>query len=201
MWKVVCSIILFYQKPYYWIFTACWVLLCVSEWGHSFFTRDSGKGPKNKYSTALIYIGVALLIFIGYTGYIVPSYLTYNNLAFPLFVLGVVIELTALVLRWISIYIMGGSFSRKIRVGGNQKIIKSGPFAVIRHPNYLAGLLMYLSFGFIYGTWVSLFCAILLGLLVYLYRINVEETYLRENLDGYEAYCQEVKYRLIPFIY
>lgn len=197
----VIDIILFYQYPYYWIFTACWVLWFVSEWIHSSLNRDTGKGKHNKFSTGLIYLSILILILLGYTGMIIPPYLAFQRLALPLFILGVVTELAALALRWLSIYTMGNAFSRKITVKDNQDIIKSGPFAYIRHPNYLAGLLLFVSFGFIYGSWVSLVLCTLLGFFVYRYRINIEERFLLENLDGYQAYCQEVKYRLIPYIY
>lgn len=199
--NLVDGIILFYRDPYYWIYTACWVLLAGSEWIHSIYTRDSGKGAKNKYSTALIYFSILLLILIGFSGYIVPNSLTFKSLALPLFVLGVITEVAGLSLRWISVFTMGEAFSREIKVADNQRIVKTGPFAYIRHPNYLAGWLMFLSFGLIYGTWVSLVACALLGFLTYQYRIKVEESFLLKHLDGYATYCKEVKYRLIPFIY
>lgn len=193
--------ILFYRNPYYWIFIACWCLWGLSELTHSFITNDAGKGAQNKYSTVLIYLGIVLLMAIGFSGGYLPRFLVFKDLALPLFIAGIAMELGALALRWISVFVMGDAFSRKIRVEEGQEIIKSGPFAYIRHPNYLAGLLTFSSFGLIFGTWFSLVTCFLLGFFIYRYRIKVEERFLRKHLDQYETYCREVEYRLIPYIY
>jgi len=87
--------------------------------------------------------------------------------------------------------------SRVIEVEEGQKVISSGPYAVVRHPMYTGVLLMYgispLALG---STWGMLPMILLPAFLVA--RILNEEKVLREELEGYQEYTQKVKYRLIP---
>jgi len=87
--------------------------------------------------------------------------------------------------------------SRVIEVEEDQKVISSGPYAVVRHPMYTGVLLMYgispLALG---STWGMLPMILLPIFLVA--RILNEEKVLREELKGYEEYTQKVKWRLVP---
>jgi protein-S-isoprenylcysteine O-methyltransferase Ste14 len=193
--------VLILQPPFYWIVIGCWILWGMSEWGQSIFLKKGESRTENKYSTAGIYSSVFLLVLLYNLTLIKPQVLAFNTLALPLFITGLLSFITGFSLRWSSVYIMGDAFSRQIRTTDHQKIIKIGPFAYIRHPNYLAGLLTFIGFGLMFGTWISLAVSIIIGFLPYYYRIRIEEKFLRKNLPGYDRYCQEVKYRLIPFVY
>jgi len=193
--------LLLFQSPYHGIVIGCWILWGVSEWGHSILLQDTGADSRNKYSTLGIYTTVFMLFFIySFTPYF-PAYLVFKASAAALFIVGLVIFWGGFLLRWTSIYLMGNAFSRKIKVEPDQKIIKRGPFGYIRHPNYLAGLMTFFGLALMFGSWISLGVIGAMSLIVYLYRIHVEENFLQKNLAGYHAYCKEVRYRLIPFIF
>ncbi len=90
--------------------------------------------------------------------------------------------------------------SRIIEVEKGQKVITTGPYAIVRHPMYLGVLLMYLSTPLALGSyWALIFFLPLLPLIV-ARLLNEEEVLLRE-LPGYKEYCQKTRYRLIPFIW
>lgn len=90
--------------------------------------------------------------------------------------------------------------SRIIEVEKGQKVITTGPYAIVRHPMYLGVLLMYLSTPLALGSyWALIFFLPLLPLIV-VRLLNEEEVLLRE-LPGYKEYCQKTRYRLIPFIW
>ena len=90
--------------------------------------------------------------------------------------------------------------SRIIEVEQEQKIISSGPYAVVRHPMYLGELLMYIFSPLALGSYWAMIPAILI-LPVFVARIWNEESVLARDLKGYREYLQKTKYRLIPGIW
>ena len=90
--------------------------------------------------------------------------------------------------------------SRTIEVQKNQKVIDTGLYGIVRHPMYMATILMYLSIPLILGSIFSL-AIFLLYLPIITRRINDEEQLLKSELQGYTEYCTQVRWRLMPYIY
>ncbi len=90
--------------------------------------------------------------------------------------------------------------SRVIEVEKNQKVISTGPYAVVRHPMYLGGLLMYLFSPIALGSFWAVIAFLPLPAL-FIFRILNEEHVLAKELPGYIEYMERVKYRLIPFVW
>lgn len=90
--------------------------------------------------------------------------------------------------------------SRTVEVQAGQKLVDTGLYGFVRHPMYLASLLLFLSMPVILGSWTS-FAIFLVYPLLISKRVKNEEAVLLEGLPGYSDYCQRVKYRLIPFIW
>lgn len=87
--------------------------------------------------------------------------------------------------------------SRVVEVQEGQKVISSGPYAVVRHPMYVGMLLLYLACPLALGSaWA--FIPALLMIPVLVLRIRSEEKILMTELPGYAAYTEKVKYRLVP---
>ena len=97
--------------------------------------------------------------------------------------------------------LMTNSFlSRTVEVDANQKVISSGPYAVVRHPMYAAVSIMYIASPVALGSyWAVLPAMLIVPLLVA--RIRNEEQVLRRELPGYEEYTQTVRFRLLPRIW
>ena len=90
--------------------------------------------------------------------------------------------------------------SRLIEVQEGQKVIDTGLYGIVRHPMYLATVIMFLSMPIVLGSPISLI--IMLGYIPLIAkRILDEERVLTSSLDGYKDYKMRVKYRLIPFIW
>lgn len=90
--------------------------------------------------------------------------------------------------------------SRTVEVQKDQKVISTGLYGVVRHPMYLATLLMFLPLPLILGSLWGLIPFALYPVVTVI-RILNEEKVLTEGLDGYAEYREKVKYRLIPFVW
>lgn len=90
--------------------------------------------------------------------------------------------------------------SRTIGVQEGQKVIDTGLYGIVRHPMYMATVILFLSMPLVLGSPISLF--IMLGYIpVIARRIRNEEAVLTSGLDGYKEYKTRVKYKVIPFIW
>ncbi|MBQ2243104.1 MAG: isoprenylcysteine carboxylmethyltransferase family protein [Bacteroidales bacterium] len=90
--------------------------------------------------------------------------------------------------------------SRTIEVQKGQKVIDTGLYGIVRHPMYLATVIMFLSMPLVLGSPIS-FIAMLGYFPVIAKRIRNEEEVLAAGLDGYKEYQMRVKYKVIPFIW
>lgn len=90
--------------------------------------------------------------------------------------------------------------SRVVELQEGQKLVDTGLYAVVRHPMYLAMIVLYLSASLVLGSyWALLPMAVFLSTLVI--RIRNEEKVLLSGLPGYADYVKRVRYRLIPFVW
>jgi protein-S-isoprenylcysteine O-methyltransferase Ste14 len=90
--------------------------------------------------------------------------------------------------------------SRTIEVQENQTVIDTGLYGMVRHPMYLATLLMFLPLPLILGSFWGLIPFALYPAIIVV-RILNEEKVLTDGLDGYAEYKQKVRYRLIPYFW
>lgn len=90
--------------------------------------------------------------------------------------------------------------SRTVEVQQGQTVIDTGLYGVVRHPMYMATMLLFLSFPLVLGSWFA-FLIFLIYPLLLVRRIKNEEAVLEAGLPGYTAYQQKVKFRMIPFIW
>jgi protein-S-isoprenylcysteine O-methyltransferase Ste14 len=117
---------------------------------------------------------------------------------------GVVLLGDALVIAgfyFISIVYRENTFtSATIEVAKDQKVISTGPYAVVRHPMYASALLYLLGTPLALRSYWGLvaFGAVLPFLL---WRLFDEERFLSANLPGYTEYRQRVRNRLVPFVW
>ena len=90
--------------------------------------------------------------------------------------------------------------SRTIEVQEGQKVIDNGLYGIVRHPMYMATVIMFLSMPLVLGSPISFI--IMLGYIpVIAKRIRNEEEVLSAGLVGYMEYKTRVKYKVIPFIW
>jgi len=87
--------------------------------------------------------------------------------------------------------------SSTIEIAADQRVISTGPYAVVRHPMYAGGLLYLLAMPLALGSWWGLLVVAAIAP-VLAWRLLDEERFLSKNLVGYDVYCSKLRWRLIP---
>jgi protein-S-isoprenylcysteine O-methyltransferase Ste14 len=90
--------------------------------------------------------------------------------------------------------------SATIEVDPEQKVISTGPYALVRHPMYAGSIIMLIGIPLALGSWWGLFIIILM-MPALIWRLLDEENFLAKNLPGYLQYKNKIKYRLVPFMW
>lgn len=79
-------------------------------------------------------------------------------------------------------------------------VVSTGPYHYVRHPMYTAILVFVVGTSLLLGSGYGILVGLVFMALL-ARRAVLEENMLRVELHGYTAYMQQVKYRLIPFIW
>ena len=90
--------------------------------------------------------------------------------------------------------------SGTIEVVAEQRVISTGPYALVRHPMYIGALVMLMGVPLALGSWWGLL-AIIPMTIVLILRLLDEEKFLAKNLAGYSDYQSKVRYHLFPLIW
>jgi protein-S-isoprenylcysteine O-methyltransferase Ste14 len=88
----------------------------------------------------------------------------------------------------------------RIQTDRGHRVIDTGPYALARHPGYVAACLLCLGMPLSLGSFWALIPAVLSCLLLVVRTVMGDRT-LRDELTGYEEYTQRVRYRLIPGVW
>jgi protein-S-isoprenylcysteine O-methyltransferase Ste14 len=87
-----------------------------------------------------------------------------------------------------------------IEVAAGQRVVSTGPYALVRHPMYSGALILMLGIPLALGSWWGLALLVpMAGAIIF--RLLDEEKFLSANLPGYPDYLGKVKSRLIPGIW
>ena len=90
--------------------------------------------------------------------------------------------------------------SATIEVNPDQRVVSSGLYALVRHPMYMGGFVLFVGTALSLGSWWGLF-AFLFMMPAFIWRIFEEEGFLLKNLPGYAEYKNKVRHRLVPLIW
>ncbi|MGO9117743.1 MAG: methyltransferase family protein [Desulfomonilaceae bacterium] len=78
--------------------------------------------------------------------------------------------------------------------------ITTGPYQYVRHPMYVGAILLIFSIPLALGSLVTFISGVILTALI-VARTHLEDKTLHQELNGYTAYAETVKYRVIPGIW
>lgn len=94
-------------------------------------------------------------------------------------------------------------FSSVVRIQADrgQVVVTTGPYAIIRHPGYLAGAAFVVASGLALDSWIATAVLAVCTLPFLLRRAVIEDRMLRAELPGYREYAERVRWRLMPGVW
>jgi protein-S-isoprenylcysteine O-methyltransferase Ste14 len=90
--------------------------------------------------------------------------------------------------------------SANITIENGQPLVSTGLYGVVRHPMYSGNVILMIGISLALGSYWAL-PLVLVGVLLMAVRIKDEEQLLNAELDGYQQYTQQVRYRLVPLVW
>lgn len=88
----------------------------------------------------------------------------------------------------------------RIQADRGQQVVETGPYAIVRHPGYLAGLIFHLFAPVgLNSLWAYVPVVVYVGVLIL--RTAMEDRTLHEELPGYAEYAEKMRYRLVPWVW
>lgn len=122
----------------------------------------------------------------------------YNGIFFYFIIFVLVL---AQILRWTCIFTLGNYWSVDVYKMESHPIITKGPYAYIKHPNYLALVTEFFFLPFLLGSPITLIVGSILNFFMLKRRIGMEEKALQEQSQGKDQTYKEKfkrKGRFIP---
>ena len=155
---------------------------------------------KDAKSLQVILMGLNVAFFVAFAMAFVP-WMLISSYRVPIFFAGVALMIAASLLRRHCFRMLGTSFTGDVRAAADQQVVTRGAYSLLRHPSYTAAILLNAGIGLALGSWISVITLVVVSLLVYGYRISVEERALLTTIgEPYRDFMSSRK-RLIPFVY
>jgi protein-S-isoprenylcysteine O-methyltransferase Ste14 len=89
----------------------------------------------------------------------------------------------------------------RIQTDRGHYVITTGPYALIRHPGYLAGIVIIVASGVALGSWFATVFLIVFSLPFLLRRAIAEDRVLQAELPGYRDYAERIRWRILPGVW
>jgi protein-S-isoprenylcysteine O-methyltransferase len=186
------------HAPHLWIMVLIGVLASLFQpeynpFKHSPNTED--RGTANQIIWSIYLTQLSAVIEAAYFRY--PQSISWSAVT----TLALILMVAGLAIRTWAVLTLGRYFTWHISTQENQTIIKTGPYAFVRHPGYLGAFLTYTSTALFLKAWFSIIFSFIILLFAFLRRIHHEEKELKLNLGSqYDPYRNSVK-RFIPCIW
>jgi len=149
----------------------------ISGWGFFFFWIGIWVSPQPRFTISLLQNLSVLVPVI--------------NFSIPLFHL-VVSALFIVPGAWIAINGVKEVTLKVAETHRTDKIIITGVYSIIRHPQHLGALLAHMGISFLFSAWYSLLFTPLMVVLIYLISRKEEEELIREFGKEYKDYKKKV---------
>lgn len=89
----------------------------------------------------------------------------------------------------------------RIQAERGQYVVSRGPYSFVRHPGYVAGLLILVASGVALGSWLAAALLAFFSVPFLVWRVVTEDRMLHAELAGYRDYARRIRWRLIPGVW
>jgi protein-S-isoprenylcysteine O-methyltransferase Ste14 len=153
------------------------------------------RGTANQIIWSIYFTQLSVLMEAAYFRY--PESVSWNALT----TFALVLMAAGLAIRTWAVFTLGRYFTWHIATQENQTVIKTGPYAFVRHPGYVGAFFTYTSTALFFKAWGSFVLSLIVLLFAFLRRIHYEEKKLELDLGTqYNSYRKRVK-RFLPGIW
>jgi protein-S-isoprenylcysteine O-methyltransferase len=97
--------------------------------------------------------------------------------------------------------VLGRFYTRTLVTTDDQRVVRDGPYRIVRHPGYLGSLLVWLGAAFCSTNLIAIGAVAVLLTVAYGYRIHVEERMLVASLGEPYVEYRRTTARLVPFVW
>jgi protein-S-isoprenylcysteine O-methyltransferase Ste14 len=196
-----------------WVFMTLWFatkLLYVALVAKFDPDLTSERAERHKDTQAYDRVVMTLYLLMGFCTFVVaglearlyPQRFTLDSAApIALMLLGLAVHLALNGLAlWAMLTNTFHSAESRLQVERGQRVVSDGPYRYLRHPTYLATMVMWLTTPLILGSWWALLPAALAAGMM-LVRTVLEDRMLQRELPGYVEYARRVRFRLLPGVW
>ncbi|UWZ82877.1 methyltransferase family protein [Occallatibacter riparius] len=180
---------------------SCVITVYVAKNDPALLERRLKAGPKDEKEIGQkIVQAIALVVFIA--DFVLPAFdrrFGWSPVSSWASIAGAIMMLIGF---WITFAVFrANSFtSATIEVAENQKVISTGPYALVRHPLYTGALIMLFGIPLALGSWLGELVNIVMTIAI-VWRLLDEEKLLVRELPGYAEYRGTVRHRLVPYVW
>jgi protein-S-isoprenylcysteine O-methyltransferase Ste14 len=188
--------------PYALVFWAIYIWAFAPEWRVVQGGMEGARRAESKDSGSMRVLlgGMWISLMIAFALAFVKAWAFPARLQVPMFAVGISLILLGSLLRRYCFRTLGEYFTGDVRARHDQPVIMSGPYRLVRHPSYTAGIMMFTGIGLALGSWLATALVAIAAIATYTYRVTVEERALLETIgEPYGEYMKERK-RFIPYI-
>jgi protein-S-isoprenylcysteine O-methyltransferase Ste14 len=193
---------LLFVWPYALVFWAVYVWAFLPEWKVVQSGIEGAKVADSKDSGSLRVLlgGMWVALFLAFPLAFVRAWWFPGRAQLALFAVGVSMIVLGSLLRRYCWRTLGQYFTGDVRARPDQPVIRTGPYRLVRHPSYTAGMMMFIGIGLALGSWFSLTLLTIATIATYGYRVVIEERALVDTIgEAYRSYTRETKC-FIPYI-
>ncbi|MDH5448211.1 MAG: isoprenylcysteine carboxylmethyltransferase family protein [Candidatus Bathyarchaeota archaeon] len=154
----------------------------ISGWGFFFFWMGIWGSPQHRFTIPILQNLSVLLPVVNF-----PIPLLHLTICISFLIAG----------AWLAINGVKETTLKAAETHRTEKIVTRGSYSIVRHPQYLGGLLAHVGISFLLSAWYSLLSTPLMIVLVFLISRKEEEELIKEFGKEYEDYKKKVP-MLIP---